>query len=510
MKLSRLFAAAGIPCRLPDREITGVTSDSRCVYEGFIFVAVRGAQTDGGRFAADAVRRGAAVIVAETEPEGLQVGDTEVSVVIVSSAREAIARLCSAWYFADAVERGGRRPRIIAVTGTNGKTTVTHMITAILSAAGYKTGLIGTVGCFLGGERIVAPDGMTTPAPENFYRIMYEMYCGGAEFIVFEASSHGIAQGRLAGLPLVGPLEAAVFTNLTPEHLDYHRDMEDYFHVKARLFTEFSPAVSVVNVDDQYGERIAAMCTGRLITTGVRDDTIAEWKAVEREFYGTGGVGYLLSSPDLTLRVFCPTPGGFTYINTLEALACAIAVGVDPAVAQEAIRVFYGVKGRIERVKTDATKFSGDVFIDYAHTPAALEGLLRTVRAFTDTRHRIVLLFGCGGDRDKAKRPLMGEIASRLSDYVIITSDNRRGEAAWRIIADIMSGYNVNTPHIIISDRGTAIRYAIMEAKDGDVILLAGKGHETYEDAGGIKRPFDEREVVFAAVNDRYRIMNGR
>ena len=477
-----------------------MTTDSRKVEKGSLFIAIRGGTADGHEHIGEAVSYGAAAVVIE-DGRGISVGD--IPVISVPDTRRAASRLFSAWYGGG--EAGHpHKTRLIAVTGTNGKTSVSYMIRHILAYAGRRTGLIGTVETSYDGREYETMNPMTTPPPEEFYRIVWDMIRRGADYIVFEASSHGIAQERLSGLDITGcELAAAVFTNLTPEHMDYHAGMEEYFAVKCRLFTEFSPRVKIINTSDGYGKRLFSMCGDGAVavdTDGGGTGSVYPHGAV---MLGASGVEYLYSSPTAIFRVRCPVPGRYTIYNSIEAAACALSLGVDPVTVRDALGMFCGVRGRMERVRCDTTKFTPPVFIDFAHTPAALEGLLRSVRE-AEPRCRLVLLFGCGGDRDRTKRAVMGRIAAACADHVIITSDNSRSERASDIIDEILTGVPSYASYTVIPDRRAAIEYAIMNARTEDVIILAGKGHESYEDSGGVRRHLDEREIVTEAVEKRY------
>ncbi len=353
-----------------------MTTDSRKVEKGSLFIAIRGTKSDGHDHIAEATAAGAAAVVAEPgrcAPPGVPVIECE-------NTRRACSRLFAAFYGGEAAS--ACKTRLIAVTGTNGKTTVAHMIRHILSYAGYKTGLIGTVGTSFGGRAYASDYTMTTPPPEEFYRIIWDMIGSGADYIVFEASSHGIAQERLAGLDVVGAeLAAAVFTNLTPEHMDYHGGMEDYFAVKCRLFTEYGPKVKIVNTADEYGRRLCSLIKDGAVSVDVdgggRPGTVYPRGIA---MLGAAGVEYVYTSPDAIFPISCPVPGRYTVYNSIEAAATALSLGVDAVTVRDAICTFAGVRGRMERVRCDTTKFSPHVFIDFAHTPAALSGLLTSLR----------------------------------------------------------------------------------------------------------------------------------
>lgn len=483
----------GIPCDVTchgalsftDVEITEVTADSRRAGKGTLFAAICGKKHDGNKFINDAVKRGAfAVLTAE----GTAV-TADVPVIAVRDVKTVFSRLCARIYACDATSK------LIAVTGTNGKTSTAMATAHILASAGVKTAVIGTVGVGFYGETVPAYDGMTTPIPEELYSRIGRLSRAGAEYIVIEASSHGIAEGRLAGLVDTGCIpETAIFTNLSPEHLDYHADMDDYFRVKSRLFTDFGFQNAVINVDGAYGRKMADIATGKVITSGT---VYADLRASRAE-YGADGVRYLISSSRLRLLVRCPAVGAHTVENTLLAAVSALASGVDPLTVGEALGTFYGVRGRMERIAADG--FCAPVYIDFAHTPEALSALLTSARRMHPDG-RIVLLFGCGGDRDKTKRAVMGKIASELADHTVITSDNSRTEHTEDIIADILKGMPPDSSYSVIQERKSAIEYTIKNARAGDVILLAGKGHEEYEDRNGQKTRFDERVIVREAID---------
>lgn len=517
MPLGTLCREADIPCPAGAEEtpIRGVTATSGRVRPGWLFVALPGLHTDGRRYIAEAVARGAAAVLCRpVEEPAPPVG----AVVLIPppslSERVALARLADAWY-----GHPGDRLRLVGVTGTNGKTTVTAMLTHILRWAGLPTGSMGTLGYVLPGTVGWHPYGsadgsaaMTTPDPEELYAALAEMADaaeGEPATVVMEVSSHALAQGRVEPLSF----ELAIFTNLSPEHLDFHGSMESYFAAKEALFRQ--ARVGIVNGDDEWGRRLLlhplpveqlricrvsdraaggglpdAPCAGRC----VRSD------AGQVRLRGLAGSEFRLTSPDLRLRLSCPSPGSFTVMNALMAAEAAWMLGVSPRAIQDALAAFPGVPGRLERVPVGEAPFS--VFIDYAHTPDALRRLLLTfhdVRQSPTLGHRpgrILLVFGCGGDRDRSKRREMAHIASRLADVTVITSDNSRSEAPDAIIRDILAGIDRESEYAVIPDRAEAIRYALRTARAGDVILLCGKGHETYEiDATG-KHPFDERKVV--------------
>ncbi len=490
MRLSLLLRAAGYPAPPGnDPEINDIVSDSRRVRPGSLFVALRGTRTDGHAYLRAALDAGAAAVaVAQRE------ADLAVPTLAVDDTRAALARLHDAWYGHPAAGM-----RLVAVTGTNGKTSVSHMLAAICRAGMCRVGLIGTVGCFVGDRPLSAEAddplaNLTTPDPASLYRILAEMRAAGVEIVIMEASSHALALGKLSPLHF----SAGIYTNLTPEHLDFHGSMADYLAAKLTLFRACE--IAIINRDDPHWAAVSAACPGRTLTCACLD-TDADCAAVEIESRGVDGVAYLYRSRDARFRLRSPIPGEFTASNSLLAAACAMALGFSPIAVQDGLAALSGVPGRMERVEIGDLPFA--VFIDYAHTPDALARLLASARDFRG-QGRVVLLFGCGGDRDPTKRRPMGRIATEMADFTIITSDNPRTEPPGDIIADILRGVDREKPYTVIPDRAAAIDYAVRQSRPGDILLLAGKGHECYTlDAAG-RHPFDERVCVKAAAA-RYR-----
>ena len=498
MRLETLCFLAGLEnlpsTRMAACEISAITIDSRAVVPGCMFVCITGTKADGHAFIEEALQKGAAAVVIERE---VPVMKTSGAVFIrVSNSRRALARLCNAWYSHPAANL-----KLIAVTGTNGKTSVSTMLKAMFDAAMIPCGLIGTVGCIcrdrpLNIRSANREANMTTPDPNELYHMLSVMAAEGVEVVIMEATSHALALDKLEPLSF----EAAVFTNLTPEHLDFHGDMEAYFEAKAKLFAKAK--VSVLNADDAATPRLAQRCAGRVVRTSTGGRRV-DYVATEAEFHGADGVSYTMCAPRVRAKMSSPIPGIFTLSNTLQAAACALEMGVDIRAIRQALTNFSGVAGRMERVRLGLpTDFC--VFIDYAHTPDAIKNLLLTARGFCREHQRIVLLFGCGGDRDKTKRPKMAQIAGELADVVYVTSDNSRSEKREDIIADILSGLDKSKEYYVIPDRTVAIETAIRNARAGDVILLAGKGHERYEIDEKGSRPFDERAIASAAAWRQY------
>ena len=515
--LGALCAEAGLRCPEGAAEtlIQGVTCDSRRVRPGWLFIAVPGMHCDARKFIPDVERAGAAAVVTADGP----VPAAGIPVIETNDVRRAAAYLFDAWY-----GHPGRRLRLAGITGTNGKTSTACMLTHILRAAGEQAGMIGTLGYTLPRGVSDGPDGpilpadkraaMTTPDPEELYAILDRMASGEGKtpIVVMEVSSHALALGKVAPLRF----DVGVFTNLSPEHLDFHGTMENYCAAKEQLFRQAD--VGVINGDDACVSRLPAdvrgparwlICrsgvTARRADTPCPDCCCNRYDAGQIRSLGLAGVEYRLVSPAARLRIRCPVPGDFTVSNSLEAAAAALALGVSPVTVKEALACFPGVPGRMERIPVRAD-FS--VFIDYAHTPDALEKLLLTFHRAMEAeqsreRGRIILLFGCGGDRDREKRKVMARIASAMADVTVITSDNSRSEDPDAIIAEILKGIDKESEYTVIPDRAEAIRWALRHARSGDVVLLCGKGHETYEIDRTGRHPFDERRIVREVVESR-------
>lgn len=459
---------------LADTDITGITCDSRAVEEGYAFVCIKGSAADGHDFADTALQRGAAVVITE-RPLGLE------REVTVSDTHAAYALMSAAFF-----GHPSKSLRLIGVTGTNGKTSITYMLKAILEAAGYKTGVIGTIQNMIGDKVIESSN--TTPDAYNLNRLFRLMRDDGCEFVIMEASSHALDQKRVYGLDF----EVAAFTNLTQDHLDYHITMENYLDAKRRLFDMCRTAV--VNLDDSYAGRLMEGLRCKTVTYSVKsNESTYSAKYINLR---PDGIEYELVGYNLIKHMKLRTGGRFSVYNSMCAAVCAMELGIDISLIAKALESLDGVKGRAEIVPT-GRDFT--VIIDYAHTPDGLQNILST---FKDIKKgRLVCLFGCGGDRDKTKRPVMGAVAAKLSDHVIVTSDNPRSEDPESIIKDITEGMkDYKTSYTVIENRADAIKYAIANAKTDDIIILAGKGHEDYQILSTGKIHLDEREIVAEAL----------
>lgn len=465
MLLSELLKGIKILSEYEDREITDVTDKTLKISEGCAFVCVVGARFDGHSFAENAINQGAKAVIVSKDL-GLK------EQILVENTREAYAVMCKNL-------RGCAVDKltVIGITGTNGKTTTAFVIKDILSSLGIKSGLIGTVKNMVGDREFHTE--LTTPDPYDMHELFRMMVDDGIKYCVMETSSQAFHQMRLAGIHF----ETGVFTNLTQDHLDYHGTIEEYKRCKKTLFLNCDKAV--INADDETGEYMSDGISAEVKTYGINNP--CDYKAENRSFFADR-VEYDLNGE----RVVFNIPGGFSVYNSLCAIGAVCSLGFSFSDVVKAISEAATVKGRLELLKTD-TDYG--VIIDYAHTPDGLEKALNAVRGFT--KGRVITLFGCGGDRDKTKRPKMGRMATDLSDIVIVTTDNPRTEDPDEIIKDILIGTVGSKAEVIsVTDRSEAIEYALKTAKAGDTILLAGKGHETYQVIGKERVHYDEREVV--------------
>jgi len=469
LKLSQVMSGLNFEGQISDKEITAVVSDSRKIQEGCVFVCIKGASFDGHSEACKAAENGAVAVVSE-RPTGAE------NELIVDNTRMALAVMCQN-FFGNPQDK----LKLIAVTGTNGKTTVTTVIKQALENLGYKSGLIGTVRCEIGD--IAVPAKFTTPEPWDLYSLMARMVSAGCSYLVMEASSQALDQGRLNNLIF----DCAVFTNLSQDHLDYHKTMDAYFEAKKKLFLNAKAAA--INVDDERGLLLAKELEIPLITYSSRSDS-STFTAKNVEFMADG-VKFMLNAEGFISRVKFPMPGAFSVENALSAVCAMIAVGIDKDLACSALSKVRGVKGRCEVLhRGEAT-----VICDFAHTADALLQLHAGMKPFVEGR--LVTLFGCAGDRDPIKRPAMVEAVAKFSDYIVVTSDNPRTEDPGSIIDSIKPYLDAcGKPYTAIIDRHRAIRWALDNLKPGDVLLLCGKGHEDYQVIDGCTIYLDEHRIV--------------
>jgi UDP-N-acetylmuramoyl-L-alanyl-D-glutamate--2,6-diaminopimelate ligase len=472
-----------------DVEVSAIACDSRRVHRGDLFVAVRGTDADGHRFAHDAITSGAKVVVLEDDAavEDSFCMHTGAVKVVVPDTRKALSAIAAAYY-----GHPGDRMTLVGVTGTNGKTTTSSLVHGMLSRHSGAAGLIGTIEYKIGGQTFPATH--TTPGPLELNCLLAEMLAAGCGSAVMEVSSHALDQRRVDGLRF----KVAVFTNLTRDHLDYHATMEAYFDAKASLFTGLDAgAAAVINTGDEWGRKLAGISAGRVLTYGF--DDAADLRASDVRL-STGGTRFTIAFGSDRAEVATPLVGKFNVENILAAALTGLALGIPFAAVADDIAAFRPVRGRFEPI---AAPGGWTVIVDYAHTPDALEKTLTAIReAFPEgARGRIITVFGCGGNRDRKKRPEMGRIAASLSDVTIVTSDNPRDEAPEMIIDEIAAGIGPGLEFRREADRAAAIRMAAGMARRGDIVLIAGKGHEEYQVIGKEKVPFSDRKAAESAIN---------
>lgn len=474
MLLSRLLESTGYKGKFRDREITFITDNSENVTSSSLFVCIKGARGDGHRYGRWAAEKGAAVVCEHS------IGAEDE--IIVKDTRRAYADFCGEFFSNPAKEL-----KLIGITGTNGKTTTAFLLKDIFEKSGHKCGLVGTVQD-MAGDTVFYSE-RTTPDSFELNCLFSKMVKRGCEYCIMEVSSQALSQGRVDGLFF----DCAVFTNLTKDHLDYHKTFENYAQAKKKLFSMCRNGI--INIDDEKGTYMTCGENCQSITYSVLGDT-ADYIA-KNIVQKPSRIEYEIIHENKTIKVQTGIPGLFSVYNSLAAIVCASQEGIPIEKAAEALKESKGVKGRAEIVLTNR---DFTVIIDYAHTPDGLENILRTIKEFA--QGRIITVFGCGGDRDKSKRPVMGKIAADFSDYLIVTSDNPRSENPQEIIKDILKGCkNTEITVETIENRRKAIERALAIGEKDDIILLAGKGHETYQILGDKKIHFDEREIVSEYLN---------
>jgi len=458
--------------------IRGMSMDSRKVLPGDLYACVPGFKVDGHDFAVNAIASGAVALVVD------HFLPLEVPQVKVSNVRQVIGLLAATVY-----DHPSQQLELVGVTGTNGKTTITYLIEKIGTKHGKKVGLIGTLGARIAGREI--PGERTTPEAIAVQTLLGDMVAEGVTLAVMEVSSHAMDLGRVLGCEF----DAGIFTNLTQDHLDYHKTMEDYLDAKSRLFSSLvgkkQPKISILNGDDSSFNKLSQVSTAPVVSYGIHNEVDYRAENVE---VTSDGVHFDVRFREGIQEIQFSTPGVFSVYNSLAAFAWGVERGYTPGSVAEALAEIPGVPGRFESIRLGQPF---QVIVDYAHTPDGLENVVRTARDFT--KGRLITVFGCGGDRDKGKRPIMGEAAALLSDFLIVTSDNPRTEDPEQIIKEVLSGIS-GVDHVALRDRREAIWSACRMAKPGDTILIAGKGHETYQIFGTEVHPFDDREVAREAL----------
>jgi len=489
MKLSELVKNISITEVVGDteKEITNIVYDSRKAKEASLFVAIRGAQFDGHRFIVDAIGSGASAVAVEDDSI---INDDyflshHTTKLLVPSTRRALALVSSNFYGHPA-----EKLKVVGITGTNGKTTSTYLIKSIMQAAGERVLLVGTITYSLNDDPLEAVTN-TTPESLDLHRMMAQAIENGADSAVMEVSSHSLVMDRVYGIPF----KVALFTNLTQDHLDFHRTMEEYFKAKKILFDSLpTTSIAISNIDDPYGKRIVADASVKKLFYGFGQD--ADFRIVKSSF-GIDGTSIAVRYHGKDFSITSNLIGKFNIYNLAAAFAAAVSIGYDPSKACDALSKVQGVKGRFERI--DSGK-GFVVVVDYAHSPDSLEKTLQSARemlASAAKGGRLITVFGCGGNRDRTKRPKMGKIADELSDIAIVTSDNPRFEDPEAIADEVLAGMSVNNKRVLrIVDRHEAISEALKRALPNDIVVLAGKGHEDYQHVKGVKHHFDDREEV--------------
>lgn len=511
---------SGYDCKLfgaSYRQVKGITYDSRAVKEGYLFVAIRGEHSDGHNYIEKAIAKGASAIVYEpghTQGSVLTLQYPLIALIEVTDSRDALAALSHTFYGNPSEELC-----VIGITGTNGKTTTAYLIKSVLEKWARGVGLIGTISYMIKEECFEALH--TTPEASDFQGLLRDMADKGCDYAVAEVSSHALAQKRTD----YTQFQVAVFTNLTGDHLDFHGDMEGYFRSKLRLFTELliDGGTAVINIDDPYGKRLSELLREKRPSVGqitfALEEQNADVIASGIEFGFTGTLFIIEAKNTLSgMKLMSPLVGRTSIYNILSAVCATQSLGVPAEVIAQGIAALDAVRGRFERVDLDQSFLA---IVDYAHTHDALSMLLKTARQLLDayflsgkvknmTQAKIITVFGCGGNRDKGKRPKMGRVASEMSDFVIVTSDNPRGEDPAAIIKDIEAGIEKDN-YIVIPDRRIAIRMAALLASPKDIVIIAGKGHEGYQDIEGIRHSFSDRSVLEDAIRETFVIsLRGR
>ncbi|MGA5553793.1 UDP-N-acetylmuramoyl-L-alanyl-D-glutamate--2,6-diaminopimelate ligase [Streptomyces lavendulocolor] len=471
-------------------EVTGITHDSRAVRPGDVYAALPGSRMHGADFAGQAADLGAVAIL--TDPSGAErAATTGLPVLVTEDPRGRMGELA-----ADIYGRPGNDLLQIGITGTSGKTTTAYLVEGGLRAAGRPTGLIGTVEMRIGDERIKSE--RTTPEATDLQALFAVMRERGVEAVAMEVSSHALVLGRVDGCVF----DVAVFNNLSPEHMEFHSDMEDYFQAKAQLFTPRRSRLGVVNHDDEYGRRLAKEATVPVVTFSAEGHPDADWRAEDVHVGALGSTFTILGPKGERVRAKAPLPGTFNVANALAAVVTLAVAGIDPQTAADGVAAVPGVPGRLERVDAGQDYLA---VVDYAHKTDAVESVLRALRKVTEGRLHVVL--GCGGDRDVTKRGPMGAAAARLADTAVLTSDNPRSEDPLAILATMLAGAAEVPVHergevAVFEDRAAAIAAAVARARPGDTVLVAGKGHEQGQDIAGVVRPFDDRQVLREAIQN--------
>lgn len=466
-----------------DRPLTCIVTDSRTAREGALFCALPGTKVDGWRFAAHACERGASAVLTPVRIEGLAVPQ-----IVVPDVRRALAVVASAWY-----GNADRNTALVGVTGTNGKTTTVRLVGSVAAAGGFVPSTIGTLGATLRGEDFPFDTAWnTTPEAHELRRLLKALNDAGSTLTAMEVSSHGLALDRVWGLSF----RVAVFTNLTTDHLDFHGSLDEYFRAKARLFEDLaSSSTAVINIDDRHGHKLVGLTAAKVLTYGFSPSADIHPLEVADLPWIKGRV----KLPQGTITLEMPLAGRFNVANAMAAIGTGLALGLAPEEIARGLKDATPAPGRFEPVQA-GQDFA--VIVDYAHTPDALENVLMAARSMTGNAGRVICVVGCGGDRDPFKRPVMGRIASEVADVCVFTSDNPRSEDPEAILDAISEGVPKGRTFERIESRKAAIRHAISVARRGDIVVIAGKGHEPYQEIQGVRYPFDDRLEARAALEE--------
>ncbi|MFH1440830.1 MAG: UDP-N-acetylmuramoyl-L-alanyl-D-glutamate--2,6-diaminopimelate ligase [Candidatus Omnitrophota bacterium] len=479
MKLTQLIKNLGkyeIYSEINDFKVKGISSHSKKIANNYIFVAIKGTNYDGNAFIDEALKNGAKAVITSSMESAVKYCKG-INFIKIIDERKALSDLAAGFY-----GNPSKGIKVIGITGTNGKTTISYLLEALLQKSGRRCAVIGTINCRFKNKIIDSKN--TTPAAEDIQQMLFKILKYGINYCLMEVSSHALDQGRISKVEF----NSAIFTNLTQDHLDYHNTMEDYFQAKAKLFKNLDKqAVAIINNDDAYGRMLSGMTAAKIMTYGIYNTADVMAKEIK---FGISGSEFVLKYESKEIKLNTPLVGLYNIYNILAAVCFCLKERIDLRVIARALEKFSNVPGRLEKIDT-GKDFS--VFVDYAHTPEALNNVLGTLRQLCD--RRIIVVFGCGGDRDKTKRPKMGQAATELADYAIITNDNSRSESPEDIVNDIKKGISRDN-YCVVLDRKQAIEKSLSIASSGDIVLIAGKGHENYQIINNQISEFDDREVV--------------
>ena len=469
--------------KIANLEVKGITSNSKNVKKDFAFVAIKGNCQDGSYFIKEAVAKGAGVVVVEKGIRKIKIPG-KIKLLKVDDCRKFLAGACAEFFGFPS-----DKLRVIGITGTNGKTTISYLIEAIAKEAGFDCGVIGTINYRFKNKAIAAKN--TTPGSRQLQELFAKMLARRVKYCAMEVSSHALDQERVAGINF----NSAIFTNLTQDHLDYHKNLENYFLAKAKLFRTLSASsTAIINNDDKYGRRLKRLTKARIMVYGIKNKSTVMAKDID---FGSLASGFTLIAPKINTRIKTSLVGRYNIYNVLAAICWGISQGLSVKYIKSAIEKFKNVPGRLEKVNC---KNGYSIFVDYAHTPEALFNVIDTLRRIV--KGRIIVIFGCGGERDKLKRPKMGKIVTELADYAVITSDNPRSENQLQIIKDIQKGINKDN-YCLIPDRSEAIRFSLAMLEKNDCLLIAGKGHENYQIIKNKVLHFNDREEIKKCLASR-------